>query len=765
GLLWVGTNNKLNIFMRESGQFQQYTQTSKNNSLSNDDIQSIYEDDANNIWIGTYKGVNKFDRSSSKFTHYDRSFETPNTMSSNIVYGILEDSQGFLWLGTRNGVNVLDRNSGEYSQIHYLIEEGHDLADARIRSVLEDRNGTYWIGTEDFGLFKYEQDKKQFTQYRHDPSDPNSISDNGILAMIEGSDAKLWIGTYRGLNVYDPETNAFQRYQYNPKDQQSLSHDIVWTVYEDRQGHIWVGTYHGLNRFIKDSGIFIRYEYNAEDIFSISNNNIASIYEDENGIYWIATMGGGLNRFDHSLNKFTHFTSDDGLPNNVTYATLEDNKGNFWIPTNWGLSKFNRTDSTFSNYDVLDGLQGNEFNGNANFVSREGEIFVGGMNGFNAFFPEEIKLNTKIPKVAIIAFKKFNEIQPFTINDGDTIFLEYNDNFFSFEFTALDYTNPSKNKYKYKLDSYDIDWIQRDADRRIAEYANVRPGTYAFNVKASNNDGIWNDTGFSITIVITPPWWATWTFRLPFALFIIVGTWYLIYRRITHIKTKHQVEKKMLQFEKQLFDIEQRALRLQMNPHFIFNSLNAIQSFVIANDTDKAIHYMAKFSQLMRLILSNSRESHIPVKDELKALTYFMDIEKLRFDNKFDYNLKIDPKIDDDFIAIPPMIIQPYVENAILHGLIHRPSRGKIDIEFSLIKDTIFCSIQDNGIGREEAMKIREASGIKRKSKGMLITKERIDLLNKQYKGKYSVRVIDLKNNKEESLGTRVEITMVYIEI
>jgi len=765
GLLWIGTNNKLNIFMRETGQFIQYPATSKNTSLSNDDIQSIYEDDANNIWIGTYKGVNKFDRSSSKFTHFNRSFETPNTLSSNIVYGVLKDSHGLLWLATRKGVNVLDRETGEYRMIHYPVEEGLDLAEARIRAVLEDKNGNYWIGSEDFGLFKYEQAGDRFTNYRHDHSDPTSISDNGVLDLIEGSDGKLWIGTYGGLNVFDPDHNTFQSYQNNPKDHNSLSHDVVWSVYEDRQGNIWLGTYLGLNRFIKESGIFIRYIYDAEDEFSISNNNIASVYEDENGIYWIATMGGGLNRFDPSTEKFTAFTIKDGLPNNVTYATLEDNNGNFWIPTNWGLSKFNRGDSSFINYDVLDGLQGNEFNGNGCSIGEDGEIFVGGMNGFNAFYPEEIKHNTKIPKVVVTAFKIFNQDLSININDKDTILLDYNDNFFSIEFTALDFTNPLKNRYMFKLDNYDIDWVQRDANRRIAEYANVRPGSYTFNVQASNNDGVWNEIGFSLSIIITPPWWATWAFRIPFAVFVILTTWYLIYRRFKNIRAKHEVEKKMLQFEKQLFDIEQKALRLQMNPHFIFNSLNAIQSFVIANDTDKAIHYLAKFSQLMRLILSNSRESHIPLKDELKSLVYFMDIERLRFDNKFEYEVKKDPKIDEEFMAIPPMIIQPYVENAILHGLIHQSKKGRISIDFKLRKDTIFCVIEDNGIGREEAMKIREASGIKRKSKGMLITKERIDLLNKQYKDKYAVQVIDLNDPKGKSLGTRVEITMVYIDL
>jgi len=230
------------------------------------------------------------------------------------------------------------------------------------------------------------------------------------------------------------------------------------------------------------------------------------------------------------------------------------------------------------------------------------------------------------------------------------------------------------------------------------------------------------------------------------------------------IKRKHEVEKRVLAIEKELFDVQQKALQLQMNPHFIFNSLNAIQSFVIGNNTDKAIHYLSKFSQLMRLILTNSRESSIPIKDELKAVEYYMDIEKLRFDNKFDYNISVDRNIDDEFMEIPPMVIQPLVENAILHGLVHSAEKGHIRIELELQNNFIFCTIEDNGIGRVKAAEIRDASGIKRKSRGMLITRERLEILNKQNKEKLAIKVIDLQDDHGNPSGTRVEINILYLE-
>jgi LytS/YehU family sensor histidine kinase len=206
-------------------------------------------------------------------------------------------------------------------------------------------------------------------------------------------------------------------------------------------------------------------------------------------------------------------------------------------------------------------------------------------------------------------------------------------------------------------------------------------------------------------------------------------------------------------------------LQLQMNPHFMFNSLNSIQSFVLKNDTDNAIRYLSKFSQLMRRTLANSRESMITVKDEIQALALYLEIEKLRFDEKFDFNIEIEPEIDDSFIEIPPMILQPYVENAIIHGLMHSPRKGHLRIHISLREDTIVCSIEDDGIGRKKAAEIKKASGIERKSQGMLITKERLDMLNQYSKDQYTVEVLDLMDADGKPAGTRVEVTILYREL
>jgi len=766
GYLWIGTDNGLNIYDRVKEIFYRLKHESYNlNSISNNRIMSIYEDASGSIWIGTFIGVSRYDRYSSKFRHFRHMPDDTNCLNSNYVISIFEDHHRTVWIATDNGMNLMDRSTGKFSYMIHVPDDPNSLVSNDLRVAIQDKRGNYWIGTSNEGLDRYDPESKIFTHFQYNPKNKNSLRSNDILSLFEDSDGLIWIGTGTGgLNRFDPDNEHFKAYMYSNNDQFSISSNNIWAIYEDSMGDIWLGTDNGLNCFKKKENKFYRYIYDPVDPESLSAKDVFSIYEDQSGTLWIGTKGGGLNKFDHESGKFKAFTEDDGLANNVVYATLEDEKGNLWISTNWGLSKFNIQEETFINYDVKDGIQSNEFNLGADFQNIDGEMYFGGMNGFNLFHPSEIKINPRKPTTVITSFQIFNKKVDYNINNGDTIHLSARDNFFTIEFSALDYTNPSKNRYQYILENYDKLWIHTDADKRYSEYTNVRPGTYTYYVKGSNNDGIWDENGVSLTIIIRPFWYNTWLFRIGFLVILIIGIWYLIYRRIRNIRRHHEVEKKMLAIQSQLHDTELQALRLQMNPHFIFNTLNSIQSFILTNDTDKAVNYLGKFSQLMRQILANSRESYITIKEEVKALQYYMDIEKLRFDDKFDYSFIMDPDIDEDFMEMPPMVIQPYVENAIIHGLIHKKGKGKIEIKVSMAGNNILWTIEDNGVGRKKAMKIREESGLHRKSRGMLITMERLEVLNKKNGENFSVKVIDLKDNNGEAAGTRVELRISYKE-
>jgi hypothetical protein len=560
--------------------------------------------------------------------------------------------------------------------------------------------------------------------------------------MVPDNNNHLWIATYGGVSRLDLGTGEFVNW-ISPgyASESTISSNIVNNILVDRSGIVWISTFSGLNRLDPKTGKIFVFRNLSGNSNSLSNDRILSVFEDRKGILWIGTMGGGLNSYDRQSGLIRRYTASDGLPDNVIYDIIEDKKGFLWLTSNKGLIRFNPRSGMFVDYDINDGVQSHEFNLGAAFMLDDGRIAVGGMNGFNLFNPEKIKTNDQIPAIVITGFKIFNKPYGRYVENGDTIVLDYDNNFFSISFSALDFTNPSKNLYSYRLKNYDKDWIKTDAMRRTAEYTDVKPGTYIFQVRGSNSDGLWNEEGISFIIIVEPPFYQTWLFRI---LLVVI----------------------MLQIEKQMFDLEQKALRLQMNPHFIFNSLNSIQSYILASDTEKAINYLAKFSQLMRLILTTSRETHIPVSQEISLLKYYIELENMRFNNRFVYEIMLDQNIDTEFIGIPPMIVQPYIENAIIHGLMNKKSgQCNLLVQMWMKGEYILCVVEDNGIGRDRAREIKEQSGLGQKSQGIIITQERLDILNSQLKNKISVEIIDLKDGDGKAIGTRVRLVIPCIDL
>lgn len=766
--MWVGTNGGgLNLYDPSIAGFIRYQNSSNDNySISNDYISSLYQDRSGIIWVGTaWKGVNKINENLEKFDHFEHIKDDPNSLNNNIVWSLFQVPDGRLVVGTEEGINIIDRETGTNLIVKKEDGKQNTLSSNQVRRVFKDSRGNYWVGTFGSGLDQYNMETGRFRHFNHDPLNPKSLSNNTVWCITEDKSGYIWIGTDDGLNRYDYATASFTVFKHTPNYRYSISDNAILSLYIDRGGFLWACTYKGLNVYDPKTGRFFHYRHDPDNPNSLSSDFVFSVYEARDGTLWIATMGGGLNRYNRNTGMFWAYTEKDGLANNVVYDIFEDRRGMLWISTNYGLSRFDPLNEDFVNYDVKDGIQSNEFNlGAAYHNPITDEMFFGGMNGFNAFFPEKVMSNKYIPPVVISGFRIFDKEQQIEISNNDTINLSYYDNFFSFEFSALDYTNPSKNHYAFMMENFDKDWNYTDAYKRFAGYTNVPPGTYTFKVKGSNSDGVWNEEGVEVVIIISPAWWATWWFRIPAILIIVFVMWYIIYMRWRNIRIKHEDEKRILEIEKQMFSLEQTALRLQINPHFIFNSLNSIQSFVISNDTDKAINYLAKFAQLMRLILSNSHQAFIPITDELKALNIYLDIERLRFNNKFDYEFVIDPLIDTDFMEIPPMIVQPYIENAILHGILNKKERGRILIEMRLSGNALLCIVEDDGIGREKAAEIKARSDLHHKSRGMLITQKRLELLNKQNKEQMSVTIIDLKDQQGKACGTRVEIMIMYQE-
>lgn len=602
GTAWIATDGGgLNKYDRENDTFIHYLHEPDNpHSISYNRLLSIYQDRESKLWIGTSGGgLNKFDPVSGHFTRYRHEFNNPNSLSDNYIYSIYEDKSGVLWFGTENGgINKLDRTREQFVHYRSTPDTLQELEDNSIWAIYEEPSGALWFGTRSCELVKMDRETETVTYYRHDPTNPNSLrsknhiraicpdgsepgilwlgvdggglhkfdpasgvfsffrhnpndptslSSNRIYSIYEDKSGPLWVGTRTGgLNKMDRETGRFTRYRNDPNDPKSLSNDYVYVIHRDRLGILWVGTFAGgLNTFDDNTGTFFSYRSDVNDPGSLSSDCILCIHEDSAGDIWLGTGGGGLNRFHREDRRFTHYSEEHGMPNAVVYGILEDRGGNLWLSTNNGVSRFNPGTGKFKNYNEIDGLQSNEFNGAAYFNSpRTGEMFFGGINGLNAFFPERIKDNAHVPPIVITGFLKFNkEVKlPGPVSELKEITLSHRDYVFSFEFAALDFTVPAKNKYAYKMEGLGSQWITTGAWKRFATYTTLPPGEYTFRVKGSNNDGLWNEEGVSVKVIVTPPFWQTWWFRVFAAVIILLVSLLLYKRSIKNLSIRTRME-------------------------------------------------------------------------------------------------------------------------------------------------------------------------------------------------------------------------------
>lgn len=516
GSVWVGTNGSgLNEFNRTTRVFRRFQNNPHNpTTIGYDDVRDVREDLAGTLWIATRGGgVNKLNRSAEKIRHFFHEEGVSNSLVNNSVRSLFVDSKNHLWIGTDgSGLDVWDNEHGLFSHYASSPSNPRSLSNDYVYALLETRDGEMWIGTRN-GLNRLARNSSNFQQFFPVAGDTSSISLHIITSLCEDRRGLLWIGTYGGgLNYLDRTTGRFRSFH----SRNSPMHDYVATVYEDRRGMLWVGTHGGgLYRKNPDSETFEVYRYDSRNPASLSHNWVRTIYHDKSGVLWVGTEGGGLSALDSTCTTFTRYTEEQGLAHDVVYGILSANDGDLWISTNNGLSRLRKASQTFINYYENDGFQGNVYNQNAYAIGRNGDLFFGGINGINQFNPKDILTNSHVPPIVLTAFKKFDRVVDFDIavNEVRMIELSYKDNFFGFEFSALDYAHPAKNQYAYKLEGFDEEWIYC-GQRRFATYTNLDGGEYVFRVKGSNNDLRWNEEGLAISVHITPPFWATWWFRI-----------------------------------------------------------------------------------------------------------------------------------------------------------------------------------------------------------------------------------------------------------
>ncbi|MEM7368396.1 MAG: two-component regulator propeller domain-containing protein [Bacteroidota bacterium] len=726
--------------------------------LARNHIRCLLEDSWGNIWLGTSGGgVSKYH--GQEFIHYDRS----NGLAGRSIYSVAQDSAGRFWLGNHNqGFSIFDK--GEITSFNR--QSGYQ--NVQIKTILRDQQDRMWLGTygQGISLFLNDTTYKEF-------GGVDGLGDSYIWDIEEDKGGHIWVATAGGgitemipvVDTTDSLNWSFDTRIYRTGD--GLPQNRINCLHIDSLNRIWFGTMGRGIGYIQAGTVRMSQSLPGGS----SNNSVRSMVEDESGFLWIGTAGGGVNRMFlyPEQDTFPVRSFSDGLTSENVYLLACDRQQHIWIGTEAGVDRAtldpDRNIIEIKHFGRSEGFVGIEVCQNAVFLDSSDNLWFGTVNGITKYNPRTNVEDTLAPKISLtetsLLYTPLQELPDFRawvepwgdIQRG--LEFSHKQNTLSFGFIGINHHNPEQVRYSWRMKEWEKDW-RPETYQREATYPQLPPGAYTFQLKAVNEDGVWTEKPLEVSFTINPPYWQTWLFRgiVLTLLGLIVAISFRL--RVNQIRRKVDRERQRLEMEKDLLDLEQKALRLQMNPHFIFHALNSIQHLIAQQDAKTARYYLAKFARLMRNVLENSRESMIPISEEIQILEDYLTIEQFSREKNFDYQIEIDEWVDPDNFLIPPMLIQPFVENAIIHGVAHLDHNGHIRIKFERIDQHVECVIIDNGIGREQATKINSQKDQHHKSTALVVTQERLDILHNSGDWDKSIVIKDLADPAGRPAGTQV---------
>jgi ligand-binding sensor domain-containing protein/signal transduction histidine kinase len=653
-VLWIGTDAGLaTINLNQKPYIVRPVGEAEGFSIAR--IQTLLQANDGKLWIGTINaGLRMYDPQTGEFTAYRHRPLDPNSLMHNHVSKIFQDRTGALWVGAKSsGFSRVDLLSGGFNRYVQFKDDASGDSDNRVRAIAPAGPNQLWLGTYAGGLLKLNTKTRQVESWRKEPGNPKGLFENQIGALLSDKDGKLWVGTRTGLALFDPQKNTFtpvslgdepndnyieriifdrdntmwissrggihrkrehekqfKTFRHKANNPSSLGNSWSLTLMESSKGTIWVGTMNGLDRFDRDTESFVHFRHDDKQTGSISHNRIHALFEDSKGRIWVGTAGG-LNLMEENNDGQIRFhfypTQLDGSAESVG-GILEDKLGNIWISSTAGISRLDVKTGVFKNYTARDGMIEGSYLIGASLMSDNGVMNFGGWNGLTSFRPEEIRDNPIAPPVVITDFLISNRSISQLRNDNQMgkglaiselkeLTLDHTESIFSIEFAALHYADPSANRYSYKLEGFDDKWVETTADKRFATYTNLDPSTYTFRVKASNKNGVWNESPTTLKIIITPPFWKTWWFRLSMFLLLAGLTYSFFLYRVRQLlqqrmQLANQVKARTLELEEQKASIQQQKEILE-HAHKNISLLSEIGKEITATlDTEAIIELL-----------------------------------------------------------------------------------------------------------------------------------------------------------------------------
>ncbi|WP_111591648.1 ligand-binding sensor domain-containing protein [Chitinophaga dinghuensis] len=760
GRVWVATET--NGIFRFNPQAQKFD---LNIQADNADPQALHYDyEANcmmsdregHLWIGTDHGVNILSLHSQSFHVLDQRTKFSQSkarLPSAEVTGIFQGSNGYVYIGywgkgfacLSPNMDLLGTFNNKSGPPDSSIPEERSL----VWTFAELHDGTIVIGQENGNLSLFDPITRKFKKHLQHPA----LHLQTPLVLLPQYDTTVWIGLYKkGLACWNPATNRFSQYQALLDSLQRPTSVMDIVPYQDSL--LWLAT--------STSGLLLFNPHNNQlterYTFKWKNRKTGNVtcllrYNDS---LLLAGTDQGLWIFNLHTRKSHPILNHNQLFNEWVLGMEKDKTKDIWLTTQYGFYKLSMDNQLLETF-----VQGDDIIDNNRKVRRQvlqlqnGQLLIGASDYVLSLDPHDLKKAPPPPDVTILNLRVMDSMVLIgaAMAENKPVELHHRQNFISIEFKSLQY-HQEKIKYYYQLEGVDEKWVIADASL-IAKYTNLPPGNYTFRVKSANSTGTYSDDITMLKINIRPAFWQTGWFRL-LALALAVALIYFYVRLRISIVRRDARQRASIQQE--IAQLEMKALRAQMNPHFIFNALNSIQIFMMKNETESAQAYLSRFAKLIRNVLDNSQLNHISVVKEVSMLENYMELEKLRFTDQFEYSIIVDPQLEADLVEIPTMIVQPFVENAIWHGLVHKKEKGRLTIRFWEEPGRILCTVEDNGVGREKSAAIKQMQGERHRSRGLQITRDRLVIYNSRFHVEAGFEIEDLYQEDGSPAGTRVTL-------